>query len=158
MRDLQRLANERYEEEERLQAKLKQAVAEAQQDLSDKQQAINEEWEETRKLAEDRFEKDHNAESSSYDTGRKSMQGEYQGLRSDVESQHASETKNALLHQQETAWETWAMFDATKDGPQASNARGLQPLVAKPARIGSAATRRRGYYENAKHEVTRLVG
>src|SRR5947207_7496233 len=118
LRDLQRPANERARDEERIRITLADGLqkAEKQRDAAaaDTERQFNEgrtkatsEYESVTGEARQRYEKDRNA-----------AQTEYKGLRHGVESELSRVKEAARSEKQQASWETLTVFDALKGQPR----------------------------------------
>jgi len=118
MRDLQRLANERFHEEQRIRTTLvnslraadearDRAAAEIKQQFTDRRAAVSAEYEQLTGDARRRYEDERNA-----------AQKQYKGLRHGVESEVSRITQAARSEQQQKSWEALTVFDALKGQPR----------------------------------------
>jgi hypothetical protein len=118
MRELQRLANERAQEEARIHTGLAEglrgaeeargrAADEARQLFTDRRAAAAAEYEQITGEARRRYEDQRNA-----------AQSEYKGLRRGVESEVSRVAEAARSEQQQKSWEALTLFDALKGRPR----------------------------------------
>ncbi|MCI0492918.1 MAG: AAA family ATPase, partial [Planctomycetes bacterium] len=118
LRDLQRLANERAQEEERIRAALSEGLNEATAARDKAAREVEQQNSEHRDLATAEFEKNTADTRRQYEQQRDAAQHEYKGLRQGVESEHSRVTEAALAEQQQASWETQAVFEAIQGRPK----------------------------------------
>jgi S-DNA-T family DNA segregation ATPase FtsK/SpoIIIE len=118
MRQLQRLANERWEEESQTKAALADGLCKAQEARQAAADEIDRRCADARARATAKYEQVCSIAQSGYERERDAAQQEYKGLRRDVESEHTRTMREALSEQQTASWETLAVFDAIKGRPQ----------------------------------------
>ena len=118
MRNLQRLANDRWEEEVRIEGAFEEGLRAAEQTRDATGREIETRYTANRQAAQEEYEAKNASAETKYQADRDAAQREYKGLRSDVESEHSRVLRAALTEQQETSWETLAVFDAIKGRPK----------------------------------------
>ena len=118
MRDLQRLANDRWQEEVRIEGALEEGLRAAEQTRDAAVRDVESRYATNREAAREEYEGKNKAAEAKYGADRDAAQREYKGLRSEVESEHSRVLRAALTEQQETSWETLAVFDAIKGRPR----------------------------------------
>jgi DNA segregation ATPase FtsK/SpoIIIE, S-DNA-T family len=118
MRDLQRLANDRWQEEGRIKSALDEGLRSAEQGRETAARDVETRYAAARDTARLNYESKSAAAETQYEAERDAAQKQYKGLRSDVESEHTRVLRAALTEQQETSWETLAVFDAIKGRPR----------------------------------------
>src|SRR5437762_7080748 len=118
MRDLQRLANDRAEEELRIASALAEGLRAAEDLRAAAGRKIESQYFAARDAAREEYEKNRTTAETRYQAERDAAQQEYKGLREGVETEHSRVLRAALTEQQETSWETLAVFDAIKGRPR----------------------------------------
>lgn len=118
MRDLQRLANERQAEEERIEKEYHQGMESAEKEHA----AVRTSTERDYKKLKQQLDTDHAAtveqSEAAYEQARSASQNEYHGLRTTVEGEHAQTKQAAEERLKETAWQILTVFDAQKGRPR----------------------------------------
>lgn len=135
MRDLQRLANERADAEERIRAARDNGLQEAERARDDATKSIDAKYNAARAAAQAEFESSRRATQERYERERNAAQHEYKGLRHEVESSHAKSLQSAETEQQEASWETLAVFDAIKGRPRERMLDAARRIRAKEAEL-----------------------
>ncbi len=118
LRDLQRLANERAQEEQRIRVALAESLDAAEKARDAAATTIEQRFAEGRAATTSEFEQASNAARAKYETDRNSAQLEYKGLRQGVESEFSRAHEAAREEQQTASWETLTVFDALKGRPR----------------------------------------
>ncbi len=118
LRDLQRLANERAREEQRIQAVLAEGLAAADKARDAAAASIEQRLNEGRATATNEYEQTTNAARARYEKDRDAAQEEYKGLRHGVESEFDRVKEVARSEQQNASWEALTVFDALKGQPR----------------------------------------
>jgi DNA segregation ATPase FtsK/SpoIIIE, S-DNA-T family len=118
MRDLQRLANDRWQEENRIETELADGLRTAEQARDAATREIETRYAAARETANREYQSTRDSAEHQYETERDSAQQQYKGLRQEVESEHTRVLKAAVTEQQEASWETLAVFDAIKGRPR----------------------------------------
>jgi S-DNA-T family DNA segregation ATPase FtsK/SpoIIIE len=118
LRDLQRLANERAREEERIRAALTAGLKAAEKDRDAAAADIERQFDEGRSSATTEFESLTGEARQRYETDRNAAQQEYKGLRHGVESELSRVKEAALNEKKQVSWETLTVFDALKGQPR----------------------------------------
>jgi S-DNA-T family DNA segregation ATPase FtsK/SpoIIIE len=118
MRDLQRLANERAEEELRLRSALADGLREAEHTLAAATKTVENNYSAGREAARTEYERTRGEAQRRYEVERDAAQQQYKGLRRDVESEHARVLRAAVSEQQDASWEAQAVFEAIKGRPR----------------------------------------
>src|SRR6202008_1840699 len=114
MRDLQRLANERAAEEERIRAALADGLQEAEK-LRDRSAAETEQrFSKNREKAAAEYESVTGDARRRYEDERNAAQSEYKGIRQGVESEVSRVKESARNERQQASWEAMTVFDALK--------------------------------------------
>ena len=118
LRDLQRLANERAREEQRIEVALAEGLAAAEKARDVTAVEIEREFTTRRTAATTEFEQVTSQARQLYEQDRDAAQREYKGLRHGAESE-LSRVREAARSEQETAsWEALTVFDALKGRPR----------------------------------------
>jgi hypothetical protein len=118
MRDLQRLANERAAEEERIRSALTDGLK-AAEDVRDKAvAAAQQKFTKSREKAAAEYESVTGVARREYEEHRNAAQKEYKGLRHGVESEVSRATEAARDERQQASWEALTVFDALKGRPR----------------------------------------
>jgi hypothetical protein len=118
LRDLQRLANERAREEERIRTTLAEGLAKAEQIRDSATAEIERQFNEGRSAATSAFECATGDARQLYEKERNAAQQEYKGLRHGVESELSRIKEAARSEKQQASWETLTVFDALKGRPR----------------------------------------
>jgi hypothetical protein len=118
LRDLQRLANERAREEERIQTALSEGLQAAERDRDSAAAEIEREFEKGRSAATNEYESVTGEARKRYEADRNAAQKEYKGLREGVESELLRTKEAARNEKQQASWETLTVFDALKGRPR----------------------------------------
>jgi energy-coupling factor transporter ATP-binding protein EcfA2 len=118
MRDLQRLANDRWQEENRIEITLDEGLRAAESARDAASREIELRHAAARETARAEFETTRGSAERQYQAERDSAQQQYKGLRHEVESEHTRVLHAAVTEQQEASWETLAVFDAIKGRPR----------------------------------------
>jgi hypothetical protein len=118
MRDLQRLSNDRWAEEQRIEIALDEGLRSAEGARDAATREIEARYKTARDVARGEYEHTRDSASQEYELQRNTAQQEYKGLRDDVELEHNRVLRAAITEQQETSWETLAVFDAIKGRPR----------------------------------------
>jgi hypothetical protein len=118
MRDLQRLANERFREETRIRTALAEGLRAAEQARDNLAAEIERRFTAGRAEATADFERTTGEARSQYERNRDAAQQQYKGLRRGVESQTAREIEEARSERQQASWELLTVFDALKGQPR----------------------------------------
>jgi DNA segregation ATPase FtsK/SpoIIIE, S-DNA-T family len=118
LRDLQRLANERAREEQRIRATLAEGLEAAEKARDAEMAEIESRFAEGRTAATNEYEQVSGAARRRYEVDRNAAQQEYKGLRHGVESELSRVTEAARSEQQNASWEALTVFDALKGRPR----------------------------------------
>ncbi|MEX0611344.1 MAG: hypothetical protein WD229_04415, partial [Pirellulales bacterium] len=118
MRDLQRLANDRHQEEQRIRTALVEGLRAAEEGRDQAAAEIVRQFTDRRAQAAAEYEQVTSQARSQYETERNAAQQEYKGLRQGVESEVSRVTEAARSEQQQISWEALTMFDALKGQPR----------------------------------------
>ncbi len=118
MRDLQRLANERFHEEQRIHTALVDGLRAAEVARDAAAAEIARQSTQRREWASAEYEQTTGDARRGYENQRNSAQQEYKGLRRGVESEVSRVTEAARSEQQQTSWEALTVFDALKGRPR----------------------------------------
>jgi DNA segregation ATPase FtsK/SpoIIIE, S-DNA-T family len=118
MRDLQRLANDRWQEENRSESELEEGLRAAGESRDLAGREIESRYTAAREAARTEYESTRGSAERQYETERDSAQQQYKGLRENVESEHTRVLRAAVTEQQDASWETLAVFDAIKGQPR----------------------------------------
>ena len=118
MRDLQRLANERAEEEQRIHTALGEGLRAAEEARDKAAAEIERTFVAARSQANYDFERITAESRCRYETERDAAQKEYKGLRRGVESEAARVMEAARSERQQASWEALTVFDALKGRPR----------------------------------------
>ena len=118
LRDLQRLANERAREEQRIRATLTEGLEAAEKARDAAIAEIESHFTEGRTAATNEYEQVSGAARQRYEEDRNAAQQEYKGLRHGVESELSRVTEAARSEQQNASWEALTVFDALKGRPR----------------------------------------
>jgi len=118
LRDLQRLANERAREEQRIRQALAEGLAAAEKERDAATAEIERQFAEGRALSTNQFEEATSAAKQKYEADRNAAQEEYKGLRQGVESELSRVRAAAEDEQKNASWEALTLFDALKGRPR----------------------------------------
>ncbi|HEX5472256.1 MAG TPA: FtsK/SpoIIIE domain-containing protein [Lacipirellulaceae bacterium] len=118
LRDLQRLANERAQAEERIRLALADGLHDAERVRDASAAEIERQFSEGRSSATSEYEKVTSAAREQYEAERNAAQKEYKGLRHGVESELSRVKEAARSEKQQASWETLTVFDALKGRPR----------------------------------------
>ena len=118
LRDLQRLANERAREEQRIRQTLAEGLAAAEKERDAAISEIERRFGEGRTTATSEYEQITGAAKQRYEDDRNAAQQEYKGLRHGVESELSRVKEAAESEQQNASWEALTLFDALKGRPK----------------------------------------
>ena len=118
MRDLQRLANERAQEERRIRTALADGLRAAEQDRDKAAAEIERKFSSGRSQANSEYEQVTAEARRHYETERDAAQQQYKGLRRGVESEAARVMEAAHSEGQQASWEALTVFDALKGRPR----------------------------------------
>jgi DNA segregation ATPase FtsK/SpoIIIE, S-DNA-T family len=118
MRDLQRLANDRWQDEVRIERELEEGLRAAMEVCNSEDRDIETRHTSVRETARHEYETTRGSAEQHYEAERNSAQQQYKGLRDTVESEHTRVLRAAVTEQQEASWETLAVFDAIKGRPR----------------------------------------
>lgn len=118
LRDLQRLANERAREEQRIRTVLSEGLEAAAKARDTAAAEIDRRFSDSRTAANDDFERATAKARERYEADRNSAQQEYKGLRQGVESELSRVKDEARSEQQNASWEALTVFDALKGRPK----------------------------------------
>jgi hypothetical protein len=128
MRELQRLANERAAEEERIRVALAEGLR-AAEEARDKAAAETEQrFTKNREKAAAKYEAVTGAARSEYENERNAAQQEYKGLRQGVESEVSRIKEAARNERQQASWEALTVFEALKGQPRERFLEAVQQL------------------------------
>ena len=114
LRDLQRLANERAREEERIRTVLADGLQAAEQARDAAAAEIEREFNEGRTAATSEYESVTGEARQRYEADRNAAQKEYKGLRHGVESELSRVKEAAHNEKQQASWEALTVFDASR--------------------------------------------
>ncbi len=118
LRDLQRLANERAREEQRIGAALSDGLEAAEKARDAAAAEIERQFTERRSAATNEYEQATGTARQRYEDDRNAAQQEYKGLRQGVESELSRVKEAAQNEQQNASWEALTVFDALKGQPR----------------------------------------
>jgi hypothetical protein len=118
LRDLQRLANERAQEEARIGAALEDGLRAAEQTRDRMAADIERQTSERRTQATAEHDDTTAAIRSRYEQGRNAAQQQYKGLRQGVESEHSRIVEAAHAEKKETSWEATTVYEALQGQPR----------------------------------------
>ncbi len=118
LRDLQRLASERFRDEERIRAALAEGLQKAERDRDAAAAAIEREFTEGRSSATNEYESVTGEARQRYESARNAAQQEYKGLRHGVETELSRVKEAAHSEKEQASWETLTVFDALKGQPR----------------------------------------
>jgi hypothetical protein len=118
MRELQRLASERWNEETRIQTALSTGLSTAQKAREKAVAEIERQFATGRSAANSEYERVCGDARSRYEAERNAAQQQYKGLRHGVESEHSRVLEAARSERQEASWEAITVFDALKGRPR----------------------------------------
>ena len=116
LRDLQRLANERAREEQRIRETLAVGLKAAEKARDAAATEIEQQYTEGRTAATTEYEQVTGEARQRYEEERNAAQQEYKGLRQDVESELSRIKEAARSEQQNASWEALTVFDALRAG------------------------------------------
>jgi hypothetical protein len=118
LRDLQRLANDRSREENRISTTLEAGLADAGKTRDEAAARIERQFSEGRTAANAEYESASVGARARYETQRNAAQQQYKGLRHGVESETERVMETARNEQQLASWEALTVFDALKGRPR----------------------------------------
>jgi hypothetical protein len=118
LRELQRLASERNQEEARIRAALADGSAAAKTSWDVSIAAAERQHAAARAAATAEYERETGEVRGRYERERDAAQQQYKGLRQGVESEHSRVTEAARSEQQQASWEALAVFDALRGRPR----------------------------------------
>jgi hypothetical protein len=118
MRQLQRLATERWNEESRIQSTLLDGLRAAEEARDQAGAEIERRFTTGRSTANAENERVTTEARSRYESERDAAQKQYKGLRHGVESEHSRVLEAARSERQEASWEALTVFDALKGRPR----------------------------------------
>lgn len=118
LRELQRLAAERHQEEARVGTALADGLSAAKQALNEANQSAERKRAEARAHATAEYDHSTSEVRSRYEQERDAAQRQYKGLRQEVESEHSRVTEAARGEEQQASWEAMAVFDALRGRPR----------------------------------------
>ncbi len=118
LRDLQRLANERAQEEQRIRETLATGLQSAEKVRDTTAADVERQFAESRTAATSEYEQITSAARERYEDERNAAQKEYKGLRQGVESELSRVREAAKSEQQNASWEALTVFDALKGQPR----------------------------------------
>ncbi len=118
LRDLQQLANARWEAEETIARERHNGTQQAE---SQRQKSVDT-TETTYRQAKESLEKSHTTSSdqcqSHYEQTRDEIQAEYRRVRAEIASHYSSTLNEAKETKKQSAWQSLAVFDAAKNNPR----------------------------------------
>ncbi|MGI9457035.1 MAG: hypothetical protein ACR2NU_10760, partial [Aeoliella sp.] len=118
LRELQLLANNRHEAEERITQEFREGTEQA---AAQYEQSVDL-AEQTYQQATESIEKTHTATAgqlqTDYEQARDSAQEEYRGVREEIASKYESTVKQTKETKKQAAWQALAVFDAAKNNPR----------------------------------------
>ena len=135
MRDLQRLANDRAQAESQIHTALDTVLHDAAHERDVKSSEIESHYSSARGAAQAEYDTSREATQQRYERERDAAQQQYKGLRHDVESTHAQVLRSAVTEQQESSWETLAVFDAIKGRPRERMLEAVRQLRVSHAEL-----------------------
>jgi energy-coupling factor transporter ATP-binding protein EcfA2 len=135
MRDLQRLANDRAQAESQIRTALDGGLHAAERERDVKSSEIESHYSASRGAAQAEYDASREATQQRYERERDAAQQQYKGLRHEVESTHAQVLRSAVTEQQESSWETLAVFDAIKGRPRERMLEAVRQLRANHAEL-----------------------
>jgi hypothetical protein len=118
LRDLQRLANERWHEESRIRTALEEGLRTAENQQDEATATIEREFTAGRAAATTLFDEAVADARHRYEQDRNAAQQQYKGLRHGVESEAERVKEAAHNEQQQASWEALTVFDALKGRPR----------------------------------------
>ncbi|CAK9037432.1 ESX secretion system protein EccC (Type VII secretion system protein EccC) (T7SS protein EccC) [Durusdinium trenchii] len=135
MRDLQRLANERQLEEERIAREHDQAKKAAADKFAERTGKSETQY----KQQTTEQEESHNSRVESlqaeYEQNRTGAQGEYKQIRDQTEAKYNTTVRTAKEEKKQAVWQALAVFDASKNNPREALAATQQQLSGQQAHI-----------------------
>jgi DNA segregation ATPase FtsK/SpoIIIE, S-DNA-T family len=135
MRDLQRLANDRAQAETRIRTALEGGLRDAERERDATTGEIDSHYATARSAAQVEYDTSRETTQQRYERERDAAQKQYKGLRHEVESSHAQVLRSAVNEQQESSWETLAVFDAIKGRPRERMLETVRQLRARHAEL-----------------------
>jgi len=118
MRDLQRLANERHDEEERIRSILAEGLRAAESEHQRRAAETARQFDERRAQAAADYEQHASEARQRYEEDRNAAQQEYKSLRRDVEAEVLRITEAARNERERVSWEALTIFEALKGRPR----------------------------------------
>lgn len=145
MRDLQRHANQRHLEEQRIAREHAQSTAKAEATLQEQTTAAEKKYNDTKQELQKQHELLTEQSETQYHTTRDATQAEYRQLRDHANSKYDTTLREASEGEKQAVWQAQAVFDATKNNPRealeatqqqlASRQRELEQLTADAQEI-----------------------
>ncbi len=118
LRQLQRLASARWNEEKRIETALSDGLRAAEVARDKTAAEIERQCASGRSTANAEYERVTGEARSRYEAERNAAQHEYKGLRHGVESEHSRVLEAAHTERQQASWEALTVFDALKGRPR----------------------------------------
>jgi S-DNA-T family DNA segregation ATPase FtsK/SpoIIIE len=130
MRSLQRLANERAQEE----ARVRNFLADALQAAAQRRDSTIHEADDRNSIgrvnAQIEYESTRQSIQQTYELDRDTAQSAYKNLRNDLESSHTQKLREATAEKQERTWEIQQLYEGTKERPREEQLETEQRLGA----------------------------
>ena len=136
MREVQRAASRRHEEELRIDDEHDQGIKEADRLLATRRSELDERFAEQHSEAEGEHQAVRNDLVQAYESKRTEAQGEYHSVRREATSHAAKTTQQAEAERKEEAWQVLTLYDATKDRPREKLAEAMQRLTIRRKELG----------------------
>lgn len=118
MRDLQRLANERHDEEQRIRTAFAEGLRMAERERDQTAAEIARQFDKRRAQAATEYEQLTSEARRRYEEERNAAQLEYKSLRHEVEAEVSRITQAARSEQERVSWEALTVFEALKGRPR----------------------------------------
>jgi hypothetical protein len=128
MRELQRLASERFREEERIRVALGEGLRSAEEARDKATTEVQRQFSKSREKAAAEYESVTSGARHEYETERNAAQQEYKGLRQGVESEVSRVKEAARNERQQASWEALTVFEALKGRPREQFLDAVQQL------------------------------
>lgn len=135
MRDLQRLANQRQLEEERIARDYEQARKSAEGQCTERTEQAEARYQQQTKEQEESHNSRIELLQTEYEQVRSSTQAEYKQIREQTEAKYTSTVRTTKDDKKQAAWQALAVFDAAKNNPREALAATQQELAGQQAHI-----------------------
>lgn len=118
MRDLQRHANHRHLEEQRIARQHAQASVQAETTLRRQTDEAKKRFEQAKQQLQQDHEQTIGRLESAYQATRDALQGEYRELRKQADTKYENTIRETTEGEKQAVWQAMAVFDAAKNNPR----------------------------------------